>query len=283
MEDQPRDEINDTVRQLFRTSAYSDFRITCGGYEFNVHKAVICPRSQFFAKACDGPFKEASTGVVALDGDDPLAVAMMVQYFYLLNYTAVVDNSPLQPFCGSSSQHTDDGERVITRGAKRRRTEVTTIAESTATAESKAFSDVMRTVLLAWPKEMGSLTLHAKVYSLAEKYDIPRLKKLSLLRFERRARSDWMKHNFLQAVQEVYTSTVDTDRPMRDIVVKVISEHPSLLDKEEVQEQIKNLDLCFDLMMGFRKALTARTVEQTPPTCTCTNCRTDRAAQKRPR
>lgn len=36
---------------------YSDLTITCGEKEFKVHRAVICPRSDYFDAACKGEFK----------------------------------------------------------------------------------------------------------------------------------------------------------------------------------------------------------------------------------
>lgn len=40
---------------------YSDLTITCGEKEFKVHRAVICPRSNYFDAACKGEFKVRSS------------------------------------------------------------------------------------------------------------------------------------------------------------------------------------------------------------------------------
>lgn len=37
---------------LQKTSDYSDLKILCGDEVFSVHKAIICPRSEFFSTAC---------------------------------------------------------------------------------------------------------------------------------------------------------------------------------------------------------------------------------------
>lgn len=55
------------------------------------------------------------------------------------------------------------------------------------------------------------------------------------------------------AVEEVYTCTVDQDQDLRDAVAKTIVSHSKLLDSERAQSRVKDLDLCFDLMMRFRK------------------------------
>jgi hypothetical protein len=98
-----------------------------------------------------------------------------------------------------------------------------------------------------------NLAIHASVYSIAEKYGIPGLKALALDKFEKEASVHWGTTDFLDAIQEVYTMTVDHDRGMRDAVVKVISSHMELLDRVQVQEVVKNLDLSFDLLMKMRK------------------------------
>ncbi|KAI1291216.1 hypothetical protein F5Y03DRAFT_403570 [Xylaria venustula] len=50
------------------------------------------------------------------------------------------------------------------------------------------------------------------VYALAKKYNIPGLK---------------------EAAKEAYTSTIEADRGLRDVMVTTFHEHPELLDQEE--------------------------------------------------
>lgn len=45
------------LSSLLTTGKYSDFRIVCDGYQFQVHKAVICAQSVVISAACDGGFQ----------------------------------------------------------------------------------------------------------------------------------------------------------------------------------------------------------------------------------
>lgn len=45
------------VLTLFNNPDYADFTIKCGGRQWSVHKAIICPHSKFFAAVCRGPFQ----------------------------------------------------------------------------------------------------------------------------------------------------------------------------------------------------------------------------------
>jgi hypothetical protein len=49
--------IRATLSSIFNSGRYSDVTICSGGREFMVHRALICPRSRFFAAACDGEFQ----------------------------------------------------------------------------------------------------------------------------------------------------------------------------------------------------------------------------------
>lgn len=48
----PDTELKNSLRSLRQSEKYSDLVILCGDQRFNVHKAIVCPRSSFFASAC---------------------------------------------------------------------------------------------------------------------------------------------------------------------------------------------------------------------------------------
>lgn len=70
------------------------------------------------------------------------------------------------------------------------------------------------------------------------------LKALAMEKFEKATASDLNKDDFLDAAREAYTSTIDSDRGLRDIVVKVFHAHKlSLLDKEEAVQLLTEVPL----------------------------------------
>ncbi|KAI9791657.1 MAG: hypothetical protein M1835_000208 [Candelina submexicana] len=93
--------------ELFGSGDFSDLTIFCRDRKFEVHRAIICPRSKVLARMCekgDGAFEvpfftrwhslfgitnalqEALTGKIHLKGDDPMIVEKMISFLYRLDY-----------------------------------------------------------------------------------------------------------------------------------------------------------------------------------------------------
>ncbi|EKD20163.1 uncharacterized protein L3040_002878 [Drepanopeziza brunnea f. sp. 'multigermtubi'] len=71
---------------MLSSGKYSDLKITCHGKEFVVHRAVVCLQSKPLAAAIDGKFKEAITGQIDLDGNEPAVVEAMLKFMYTSDY-----------------------------------------------------------------------------------------------------------------------------------------------------------------------------------------------------
>jgi hypothetical protein len=95
----------------------------------------------------------------------------------------------------------------------------------------------------------SNLCLFAKVYALGEKYGTLGLKAIALGKFEILAKGHFQTEDFRLAVQEVYTSTIDHDRGLRDVVVCTVEENIGLLNDEAFDAVVKYSDLGHDLLM----------------------------------
>ncbi|KAJ8130181.1 hypothetical protein O1611_g3450 [Lasiodiplodia mahajangana] len=214
-EDEPSKELLISFKHLYACGEYTDLVITCHGKQHQVHKAIVCPRSEFFAAACRGDMKEARTGIIDLPDDDPYVVDIMVHYFYHLDYTT-------SPLSATKDQNTIDQVDTNDVGGD-------------TVASRHGYSD---------------LVVHAMAYSLAGKYFISGLKGLALRKFVAATQKKWTLKDFLEAAQEVYTSTPDSDRGLRDAVVKALYEHRELLARERIQSALKRSHtLTYDLLM----------------------------------
>jgi hypothetical protein len=100
----------------------------------------------------------------------------------------------------------------------------------------------------------GALLTHAKVYSLAEKYLIHGLKAVALRQFKAATDRSPDVNDFLPAMEEVYTSTMEDDRGLRDVVVETLYVHSEWLDEEDVRDVVQGLGaLTYDMVIYLRK------------------------------
>ncbi|RSL86666.1 hypothetical protein CEP52_015741, partial [Fusarium oligoseptatum] len=151
--------------------------------------------------------------------DDPQSVDCVVQYFYRSDYEIP------RPTPG-----TDDETDVIFK------------EDADHSAADDAASDD------------SHLVIHVKVFTLAEKYDIPPLKDLSLKKFEAAARLHWKSNRLVEAAQEAYTSTVSDVQEMRKAVIKILYMQRELLDEKHVKDLLLQVpQITFDLLMRFHE------------------------------
>ncbi|KAG9495461.1 hypothetical protein J7337_013709 [Fusarium musae] len=225
--------------RLYETEMYSDLKIACGWDIHKVHKAIICPRSTFFTAACNGNFKEGLESMINLPDDDPTVVREMIYYLYnldLVGYEFIPEDGNYIEEDLSDTEYDDQTMRRWQRhhhsrfvGKRRVRGLVPKLG-----------------VRIGPPK---NLPLFAKVYAIGEKYGIPGLKAIAFSKFEALAKAYANTNDFRIAAEEVYTSTIDQDRGMRDIVVKTVEENVALLNNADFEALAKNTELGHDLLM----------------------------------
>lgn len=85
------------------------------------------------------------------------------------------------------------------------------------------------------------LLLHTQVYALAEKYDIPALKALARQKFEMAVACNYDSPELPDAIEEIYCSTLDTDRGLRDVILELFRSYPVLASTPDMLQVIKDL------------------------------------------
>lgn len=98
------------------------------------------------------------------------------------------------------------------------------------------------------------MVLHAKVYELGEKYFVKGLKQLAQDKFARSCKFHWNTSHFAAAVEHVFSSTVEGDTGLRDIVIKIISERINVLNMPEMAATLHRFN---DLTVGLLKSKAA--------------------------
>lgn len=94
----------------------------------------------------------------------------------------------------------------------------------------------------------SNLLTHTRVYALAEKFDVPALKTLAKSKFEMAMACYYDSPEFADAIEEVYCSTIDNDRGLRDVVIQAFRNHPQLASTQDVFGVIKRTPtLAFEL------------------------------------
>ncbi|KAK5054477.1 hypothetical protein LTR84_001368 [Exophiala bonariae] len=75
--------------QMLESQRFSDFKIVCRGYEFNVHRAVLCVSSPVLLVTCTGGFsREVETQRVVYDEFSPTIMSRVILYIYTKKYDA---------------------------------------------------------------------------------------------------------------------------------------------------------------------------------------------------
>ncbi|KAJ9666177.1 hypothetical protein H2201_003611 [Coniosporium apollinis] len=247
-----REELVKSLEKLYDSTDYSDLTIVTGIDRHKVHKAI-----------------EALSGEITLEHDDPYIVRCMIQYFYKLDYPPFVEPEP-EPEASSAFSR---GSRAVSRRIGIPSPEpppvviLDELVEPTPAPQEvePAVNDpwdfstrkkgkkgrkvelLSRLQLKADPD--ACLSTHAQVYAMADKYNISGLRALAVEKYEKAASKYWDTEGFPQSIHIVYSSTPDQDRDLRDIVVKTISDHMSLLGTSEMEATMRELNgLAFDVL-----------------------------------
>jgi hypothetical protein len=232
------------------------------------------------------PLQESQSGVIDLSEDDPEAVEHMVNYFYHLDYltkptsrrTSQRPPQPASPLPARNSARRqskkfnltmiEDPLMAMAAAANATPNPLTPPADHQVNQFETEVSAKLPDTPMADQDEQDpfemvqtepeadadkpNLILHAKVYEIAERYGIPGLKSLARKKFGDQLQLHLMSTEFPEACQEVYESTVDSDRGLRDIIIQTFRANPDLSLRKDVEQVVRETPgLAFEL---FRMA-----------------------------
>jgi speckle-type POZ protein len=86
------------------------------------------------------------------------------------------------------------------------------------------------------------MVFNAKVYSIADKYDVPSLKSQAREKFKKTVETCWNMDDFPYAIAEAYNSTTSIDRGLRKVVVDIACKHINeLLMKQGFRDILEDI------------------------------------------
>jgi hypothetical protein len=68
--------------ELLKSGLYTDLTLVCNEYQFRIHKAVVCPQSEFFSICVKVSFKEGQESRIELQEAHPRIVAFALLFMY---------------------------------------------------------------------------------------------------------------------------------------------------------------------------------------------------------
>jgi hypothetical protein len=201
--------------------------------------------------------KEAESGVINLPEDEPPIVKLLIQYLYEGEYEPLLPDSEssvalspvkigaLRPIRSSGGfiysydfPHTCSGNAQSYICPHHTCIRAAGGFGSSSSSSSKFDCKECNPPTPPPPSLNGKadqLLLHAKMYEYADKYDVLGLKGLAIEKFSRSCKHFWNKDEFSLAAHHIFSTTVDEDKGLRDIVSATISAHMELVKKPQVK------------------------------------------------
>ncbi|KAF5876306.1 putative btb poz domain protein [Botrytis fragariae] len=216
------------LARMLDSGRYSDLTIKCGNKVFKVHRNVVCLQSRPLAAHVDGAFLEALTGEINLPDDHPAIFERIIKFLYTGDFDATPSTD--ETVKEASSEHVK--EPLI-----------------------EAFDEnspvlVKETVYEAVDEPLEILTICTRVFTMAEKYDIPELKVLAKTKFEEAVSTEWNTASLSASLWLMYDELPESDRLLKDIAIQAAASHVNeLVDRGEFAALCKeNGDIAFDVL-----------------------------------
>jgi hypothetical protein len=80
----------------------------------------------------------------------------------------------------------------------------------------------------------ASLVVNAKIYIIADKYDIQALKEWAVAKYKEVLPATWNSPSFIESASLVFEKTLESDRMLREVIIRKASENAkALFDRGE--------------------------------------------------
>ncbi|KAK7186690.1 BTB/POZ domain-containing protein [Paraphaeosphaeria sporulosa] len=249
-----QDLVLESVKSLLTSGDYSDLTITCQSDSYKVHKAIVCPRAKFFGNAIKFPGKESESNTISLPKDDPAMVKLLIQYLYEGDYfPPCLPSTSSSPSTNSYFQNDRSSEwkkasyHVVQQPEMPHTcTEYEVYCDHPAVCEHHQCGGECDYHCIDFccaecnpPPSLGEganqLSTHASMYAIGDQYGVIGLKQLSQEKFRCACLHFWNQSEFVVAAHLVFSTTLDEDKGLRDIVSETISGHMELVNKPEIE------------------------------------------------
>ena len=197
--------------------------------------------------------KESESGVVDLPEDEPEIIKLLIQYLYEAEYNPVLPTgsqvkayavallyrSSYQDNFPHSCKDGDDPNNIFVSAfsCRKRLCSHHTCNESRGTCCQNFSCELCTAPSAPLSPPAGNaedLLLHAKMYEIGDKYEVIGLKGLAKDKFKASCKHFWRTPSFAVAARHAFSTTVEDDKGLRDIVSATISEHLQLVGDPEV-------------------------------------------------
>jgi hypothetical protein len=187
--------------------------------------------------------------------DDPEAIKLMVDFFYTLDYKAEPLDQ-LQPSSTEELMNVDSELGMPVESAFDRTWGSSGWANSSPLGspviERKSYKMKKKSTnkAVAAPATANdNVVMHAKVFAVAVKYQIKALQSIAAAKFTDAAGTSWYHTAFAEAARIAYITTPDVVRDLRDVVCNTIHIHVTLLNKQSIENVLKDIpDLHFEVL-----------------------------------
>jgi hypothetical protein len=230
--------LTNACARSYKDGAFTDLTITCGPLTFPVHVVVVCSSCDFFRKSLSfAAGREAEERRIDLPEDDPEMIRRLIAYLYLGDYDPC-DGLSISRYAslrqhesaiplpenhhpryrngtfGSVTFASDHCACLAPNPRDISQPVSCNSASQTLPSDYKLVEKAANTVEVANP-----LTIHATMYALGDKYQVDGLCQLAKEKFESCLHHHAHTEDFVSAVQLAYSSTPDTNRGLRDVVL----------------------------------------------------------------